>query len=82
MGLVNEIVEPDALFDRTQEMAEQIAGNAPLTIQVTKEAVRRVQAHRRPPRAEDLMLKCYMSDDFKEGVSAFLEKRKPQWQGR
>ncbi len=82
MGLVNHIVEPEELLERTQELAEQIAANAPLTIQVTKESVRRVLLYRRPPKAEELILKCYMSDDFKEGVNAFLEKRKPQWQGR
>jgi enoyl-CoA hydratase len=82
IGLVNHIVEPEALLDRAQELAEQIAANAPLTIQVTKESIRQVLLHRRPPKSEELILKCYMSDDFKEGVSAFLEKRKPQWQGR
>lgn len=82
MGLVNQIVEPEEILERTQELAEQIAANAPLTIQVTKESVRRVLLHRRPPKAEELILTCYMSDDFKEGVNAFLEKRKPQWQGK
>ena len=82
IGLVNELVEPEQLHQRAQEVAEQIAANAPLTIQVTKEAVRQVLLYRRPPKDEALILKCYMSQDFKEGVNAFLEKRKPQWQGK
>jgi enoyl-CoA hydratase len=81
-GLLNEIVAPENLFDRVREVAAQIASHAPLTIQVTKEAVRRVLLHRRPPRADDLVLKAYMSEDFREGVRAFLEKRKSNWQGR
>lgn len=82
IGLVNEVVAPEELEARVTALAEQIAGNAPLTIQVTKESIRRVLAHRRPERDEELILRCYMSQDFKEGVNAFLEKRKPQWQGR
>jgi len=82
IGLLNEIVEPERLAERTQEVAEEIAGNAPLTIRATKEAVRRILAHRRPPKSEDLILQCYMSEDFQEGVRAFLEKRKPEWKGK
>jgi len=82
MGLVNEIVPGETLFERVTEVATQIAGHAPLTIQATKEAVRRVLLQRRPARAEDLVVKVYMSEDFREGVRAFLEKRKPNWQGK
>jgi len=82
IGLANAVVPGDEIEARVAAMAEQIAANAPITIQVTKEAVRRIQVARRPPRAEDLVLRAYMSDDFHEGVSAFLEKRKPVWRGQ
>ena len=47
-----------------------------------KEAVRRYIAGVAPKDLEDLILSCYLSEDFHEGVNAFLEKRKANWQGR
>lgn len=83
-GLVNRVVAPDDLDSTVQEYAAMISANAPLTIQATKEMIRRVQNHRRiQSRAgRDLIIRCYTSDDFHEGVESFLQKRPPQWTGR
>src|SRR5207248_78470 len=82
IGVFNEIVPAEQLEARTLELAEQIAANAPLTIQAAKMAVQRIVNKLRLEEAQDLVLMCYMSDDFREGVSAFMDKRKPEWQGR
>jgi enoyl-CoA hydratase/carnithine racemase len=82
MGLLNQIVEPDELDDYVTNLVEKISNHAPITIQVTKESVQKILESRRPPRDEELLLRAYMSEDFKEGVRAFLEKRKPNWQGK
>ena len=82
IGLANEVLPAEQLEARGRDLAKTIASNAPLTLQVTKEAVRRIRAHRRPIEAEDLILTCYLSEDFREGIHAFLEKRAPRWQGR
>jgi enoyl-CoA hydratase/carnithine racemase len=82
VGVFNEVVDPGQLEARTFAIAEQIASNAPLTIRSVKEGVRRLVEHARIDEAEDLVLMAYMSADFKEGVEAFLAKRKPTWRGR
>jgi enoyl-CoA hydratase/carnithine racemase len=80
-GLLTETVKDRAALDaRTPELAQQIAGFAPLTLRATKEGLRRLQALDMPD--QDLILMCYMSEDFREGMAAFLEKRPPNWQGR
>ena len=65
-----------------RELANHLGELAPLTLAAVKEATRRVTAPAALRDAEDLILSCYLSQDFQEGVRAFLDKRKPEWQGR
>jgi enoyl-CoA hydratase/carnithine racemase len=82
IGLVDEVHPAAALAARTRELAGRIAEHAPLTLAATKEATRRLIAAQSPGSLEDLILSCYLSQDFQEGVRAFLEKRKARWLGR
>jgi enoyl-CoA hydratase len=81
-GLFADVVEPERLEARTLEIAEEIAANAPLTIRSIKEMVRRLMLQARNTEADDLVQLAYQSEDFKEGVDAFLNKRAPRWTGR
>lgn len=82
VGFLTEVVPSAELQPRAIDIAEQIAGLAPLTLRATKEMVRRIRAATPLPDGADLVRLCYGSDDFHEGVAAFLEKRRADWQGR
>ncbi len=83
IGLVSEIVaDHAALIARAKALAEQLAGHAPITLATSKEALRRLRIEGAGADDRDLIVKAYMSDDFKEGMEAFLGKRKPEWKGR
>jgi enoyl-CoA hydratase/carnithine racemase len=83
VGLLTEVVEDLAALDRrTDEVARLVAGNAPLTLSATKQAVARLQKRLTREEGEDLILMCYTSQDFREGLDAFLTKRPPQWRGQ
>jgi len=79
IGLVGEVVAAEALAARADELARTIAGHAPLTLRSTKMALHKLQG--RVAEDEALILMCYQSADFREGMEAFLAKRAPQFQG-
>jgi enoyl-CoA hydratase len=85
IGLVEILVPADELRAKTLELAAEIAAKSPLTLRVAKEAVRaseRMSVEDGVAYERDLFCLCFSSEDKKEGVAAFLEKRNPTWKGR
>lgn len=82
VGLVAEVLQDEAaLMVRAAELAVLVGSMAPLTLRATKEAMRRNQAAL-SVNDDDLITQCYMSEDFRTGMEAFLAKQKPEWKGR
>jgi enoyl-CoA hydratase/carnithine racemase len=80
-GLATEIVVREELDRRVSELCTALEAHAPITMRVTKETLRRLTLAGIPD-ASDLVRETYGSHDFHEGVAAFAEKRRPDWQGR
>ena len=84
-GLVNHVYPAAELREKTMELAAKIAEKAPIALQLAKEAVKfasRSNLDEGLRREVDLFAICFSTEDKKEGVTAFLEKRKPEFKGK
>ena len=80
-GFLLDVADPGAMDEAVAALCAQLQRNAPVTMRVSKEAIRRLGASAHP-NGEDLVREAYGSEDFKRGVEAFLGKQKVHWRGR
>ena len=85
LGLVNQVVPDEVLMSETRALAEEIAGNAPLAVQAAKRMMRMGLSEQFDDHVHHVFLQLlplFRSKDFREGLLAFVEKRKPHFEGQ
>jgi enoyl-CoA hydratase len=80
-GFLIDVLAPEDLDRRSADICARLSGNAPVTMRVSKEAIRRL-LHAGLPNGDDLVRTCYGSGDFHTGVRAFVDKSEPVWTGQ
>ena len=84
MGLINEVVAPDRLLERAQELARSLMDSSTASLRATKQLLSQTVNEELDQRLETAIeqnARIRRTDDFREGITAFLEKRKPHWSG-
>ena len=84
-GLVSEVTEADELMPRTYELAKRLLENSPASLRATKKLINgfiTTQLDTQIAHAIEANAQSRETDDFREGIASFLEKRKPQWSGK
>ncbi len=84
-GLVNRVVPVESFLDEALSLAEEIAGRAPLAVRAGKDAINKIfEGSLTDGLAyeQNLFYGLFSTEDQKEGMQAFVEKRKPEWQGK
>jgi len=84
-GLVNEVVDPERLMQRAKELAGELAQNSPSSMRATKKLINSFIARQldlQIATAIDDNARICSTEDFREGITSFLEKRKPSWSGK
>jgi methylglutaconyl-CoA hydratase len=84
-GLVNEVVEPDRLMNRARELAAELIHNSPSSMRATKKLLNGFlaeQLDREIAAGVEDNARMRETEDFREGITAFLERRKPRWSGK
>jgi enoyl-CoA hydratase / 3-hydroxyacyl-CoA dehydrogenase len=82
LGLVNEVVPDHELFDTALAWGRKLAGQAPVAVEQIKEVSAKADLDEGIEAEKGGFVTAFSSEDAREGIGAFLGKRKPKWQGR